>query len=153
MDATPASDDCHEGRIGTMNLGGQLHLQKDGRDIDFRLTRFDSIIQQHLYTSLPLAAWLALRLLHLAARQKRFEAGALEDIVLSSHDGNSSTARVGRLELLHREVQIIEKYPQKRMRGTKFPIALIKFLTPLKNFCQARRPCSVFPSPSSPFSL
>lgn len=66
--------------------GGQLHLQQDGRTIDFRLTHFDSIIQQHLYASLPLAAWLVLRLLHLAARQKRFGAGALEDIVLSSHD-------------------------------------------------------------------
>lgn len=114
---------------------------------------FDSIIQQHLYASLPLAAWLVLRLLHLAARQKQFEAGALEDIVLSSHDEYSSTAARRPLGVLHREVQIIEKYPQKRMRGTKFPIALIKFLTPLKNFCQARRPCSVFPSPSSPFSL
>lgn len=98
MDATFASDDCHERRIGIINLGGQLHLQKDGRNIDFRLTHFDSIVQQHLYTSLPLAAWLVLRLLHLAARQKRFEAGALEDIVLSSHDEYSSTARVGRLE-------------------------------------------------------
>lgn len=81
-----------------MNLGGQFHLQKDGRNIDSRLTHFDSIIQQHLHASLPLATWLALRLLHLAARQKRFEAGALEDIVLSSHDEYSSTARVGRLE-------------------------------------------------------
>lgn len=81
-----------------MNWGRTASLQKDGRNIDFRLTHFDSIIQQHLYASLPLAAWLALRLLHLAARQKRFEAGALEDIVLSSHDEYSSTARVSRLE-------------------------------------------------------
>lgn len=103
-----------------MNLGGQFHLQKDGRNIDSRLTHFDSIIQQHLHASLPLATWLALRLLHLAARQKRFEAGALEDIVLSSHDEYSSTARVGRLELLHREVQIIEKYPQKRREVQSF---------------------------------
>lgn len=103
-----------------MNLGGQLHLQKDGRNIDFRLTHFDSIIQQHSYASLPLAAWLVLRLLHLAARQKQFEAGALEDIVLSSHDEYILHSARRPLGVLHREVQIIEKYPQKRREVQSF---------------------------------